>query len=1090
MRAFTKLFSVAGILLVSLLVMSSAAIAKNMHLTHDNDYEYTIDGETFFPVVWDIRGAWMNYFYYALYYAGFEEEDAFDYADDKLAGVLTQAKNAGVNSVIIRGTLGNDVNSGRPLYFPGRANMIREMGLNIIPGGFRHIQGTSDFNANMRTYIESYLSQSFPLNYAPVVGIHGFNEPDGVYDAADQTNQGHILDSLSYYHTWSNNLGLPLSSFMAMPAAYVPSLVDPHDDTESTIYQLCSRLDFPMLDWYPCRTYNESADILAPEADIWGATDLFPTDISSNHYNAYNTRDELWSLTHDESSGNTTFRVYEITGEEQMGMPGFSQIYFSQPSLAWPFEVSSSDYRASDIGDRSLAEHNQNAAVVMYHTGEQIEQAEVVIHNGTALATVNPPNLNETASTVLFCVGEDNYSSADLSVNGNTGIIGRAEMRILWYGDGVSGSQLLRNIWILEKNSSGNDLTNTISTPLTLPGSFTPTGAVWGYFWDDTFPHRQSGFILYNDAGNYVVVYTQDGDNWGVSATVHSGLFGTGVNPGAVIAYRETTWPVTSYSPAKDILCSLVNLEFTNSMYMHWSSGDGTTMEMGLDSDKFYIKEAAASSYNHLSFRHVWNSNETRFFFGGDGVETYYTQISKHFPTDDDGTGGWSGETAVNLYSAPDWGVMNSPMRARHTRRAFVNAIMDKPSSGTVSIRGGEMRGNNNKLVSDAEYSSTSSYIDNLCRAGHPGITNENGAFDLEFEWGINQTSEDNCLFANIQAFGKYPMLAASFPPSHNTGPAESDTLLYLTVAPIVHGCRGISFYALDMALQSGPVSSGGTTPLFRAPSTLLNWGPSRDCEENADIVSWVHDVAKMLTGKYGGPDFLAALVDHSSFTVLENDVFNAITCFGDVPSPGSESINFIALEEDQTGDILLIVSKDNSSGVAPFVVFGGTDARDYDSVEYWGGWDPNTALTASESGRLVQMPINLLKEYSAVSAERGGLMVAPLAVDFSCMPSHTVSLLRIPWDGGTDSSSDNIALPEFQVRRSGGTVTLQVSGELGHCDLSLFDITGRKVEEINLPEAEDHEVILSTDSYSAGMYFVVLREEADIVQMEKISIF
>ncbi|MEA3266834.1 MAG: hypothetical protein U9P42_07815 [Candidatus Fermentibacteria bacterium] len=122
-------------MLVALLTISGTAGAKNMYLTHDNDYEYTINGETFFPVVWDIRGAWMNYFHFDLYYSGSEQADAFDYADDQLAGVLLQAKNSGMNSVLIRETLGADVRSGRPLYFPDRANMIREMGLNIIPGG-------------------------------------------------------------------------------------------------------------------------------------------------------------------------------------------------------------------------------------------------------------------------------------------------------------------------------------------------------------------------------------------------------------------------------------------------------------------------------------------------------------------------------------------------------------------------------------------------------------------------------------------------------------------------------------------------------------------------------------------------------------------------------------------------------------------------------------------------------------------------------------------------------------------------------------------------------------------------------------------
>lgn len=439
MNTFKRQFTVAGLLLFAILIMPVTASAENMYLTHGNDYEYTIDGDTFFPVVWDIRGAWMNYLGYARYYKNWEDPRAFDYADGELFGVLLQAKNAGVNSVIIRESLGADVRNGNNYYFPGRANMIRDLGLNLIPGGFGHILNATDFNVLMKQHIESYLSEPVPPDYAPVVGIHGFNEPDGVYDATPG-QQGDIISELSNFHAWSNNLDLPLSSFMAMPAAFVPSLDAPHIGTDATIYQLCSHLDFPMLDWYPARTFSGTCNSTVPEADVWGATDLIPTDVSNSHYYAYNTRDELWSLDHDVSSGNTTFRVYEVTGEEQIGVPGFTQIFTSQPGLSWPFEVASSDYRASDIGDRRVSEHNQNAAVVMYHSGNQIEQAEVVIHNGTSLLTVNPPNLNETASTVLFCVGEDNYSTSDLAVNGvNTGIIGRAGMRILWCGDSAPG---------------------------------------------------------------------------------------------------------------------------------------------------------------------------------------------------------------------------------------------------------------------------------------------------------------------------------------------------------------------------------------------------------------------------------------------------------------------------------------------------------------------------------------------------------------------------------------------------------------------------------------------------------------------------
>ncbi len=105
---------------------------------------------------------------------------------------MLQAKNAGVNSVIVRGSLGADVRNQNVYYFPGRANMMRDLGLNLIPGGFGHIINATDFNVLMKQHIESYLSEPVPPGYAPVVGIHGFNEPDGVYDATPG-QQGDII---------------------------------------------------------------------------------------------------------------------------------------------------------------------------------------------------------------------------------------------------------------------------------------------------------------------------------------------------------------------------------------------------------------------------------------------------------------------------------------------------------------------------------------------------------------------------------------------------------------------------------------------------------------------------------------------------------------------------------------------------------------------------------------------------------------------------------------------------------------------------------------------------------------------------------
>ncbi|OPX29885.1 MAG: hypothetical protein B1H09_05785 [Gemmatimonadaceae bacterium 4484_173] len=337
-------------------------------------------------------------------------------------------------------------------------------------------------------------------------------------------------------------------------------------------------------------------------------------------------------------------------------------------------------------------------------------------------------------------------------------------------------------------------------------------------------------------------------------------------------------------------------------------------------------------------------------------------------------------------------------------------------------------------------------------------------------------------------------MLAASFPPSHNTGPAENDTLLYLSVAPIVHGCRGISFYALDMALQGGPASSGMSSPFFRAPNEFLNWGPSRDCEENADIVSSVHDVVGMLTGKDGGPDFLNALVNHSDYDVLDaTEAVNATYSGGGyIPVPQEEYLNFIALQEDFGGEILLLVSYDGDiDGCAsPLIYFPNEYACDFGDVECWGGWDPTQIVCSTEQTTPTSALVGV-EESTRVQKDDGSQLSQPrLAVYLEGMPAHTVSLLRIPADSSNDSVSEEEAQAVLQVLRSAGSDDLQLSGEFENCDLFLYDLSGRKVEEIEISEWEGSEIHLNSSSYSAGMYFVVLSKGTDILQMEKISIF
>ncbi len=357
------------VLLVLLAGAVSPVLATNMWETHGYDYEYEIESETIFPVGWDLGGAWFSFRDYAKAYLPTAIPDA--YANGKIKGLLGEAYEAGMNMVIIR-TEGRmdaqnmpDTLDAPTDYLSDRANMLRKRGLHVMLGGFMDILDDTEHNDDVKAVIENYITGMIsPLDWGSVIGIHGFDEPDNKYDASSSQLQESIRVALSDFHNWSNEeidpggLSYPFGCFMAKPAIYLPNLELPHIYQDpafnSTVFQLCKRQDFPMLDWYPCKTFPRSVtESSIQSADIHGATDLLPTPASSDHYRAYNTRDELWTIDYDESAQETVFHVYEVTGEGQMGSTDFLDVWSHDVLVTWPFETASSDYRASDIGGQA-----------------------------------------------------------------------------------------------------------------------------------------------------------------------------------------------------------------------------------------------------------------------------------------------------------------------------------------------------------------------------------------------------------------------------------------------------------------------------------------------------------------------------------------------------------------------------------------------------------------------------------------------------------------------------------------------------------------------------------------------------------------
>jgi hypothetical protein len=179
-------------------------------------------------------------------------------------------------------------------------------------------------------------------------------------------------------------------------------------------------------------------------------------------------------------------------------------------------------------------------------------------------------------------------------------------------------------------------------------------------------------------------------------------------------------------------------------------------------------------------------------------------------------------------------------------------------------------------------------------------------ALDTMFVYGIDGTSRSNCLIHNLRCEGRRQDGNLTFYPS-------SDTLLYLMTTSLVHGCRGIHLRALNMTMMCG--NGGGSAPsgTYRSPPLLLNWGPGVETT-NPDMLGRLYSVVRSLTGKNtSDPDFMSALIDEDYAILDTADVRNAIQNGVWHQDTDNDYLNFIALEETESEDVLLLVVNDTS---------------------------------------------------------------------------------------------------------------------------------------------------------------------------------
>jgi hypothetical protein len=163
--------------------------------------------------------------------------------------------------------------------------------------------------------------------------------------------------------------------------------------------------------------------------------------------------------------------------------------------------------------------------------------------------------------------------------------------------------------------------------------------------------------------------------------------------------------------------------------------------------------------------------------------------------------------------------------------------------------------------------------------------------------------------------------------------------------------------------------NGGGSAPsgTYRSPPLLLNWGPGVETT-NPDMLGRLYSVVRSLTGKNtSDPDFMSALIDEDYAILDTADVRNAIQNGVWHQDTDNDYLNFIALEETESEDVLLLVVNDTSE-----MLFDNTYIRfpDHDADLYTVNWVAGFECIANDSRNETK-----------------------LRLDFEMMPAYTASL-------------------------------------------------------------------------------------------------
>ena len=955
MHVYKTRFLKYVIILTGFISMPSGA--TNFYERHGNNFIYLdsisssgFDTLTYMPVIWDIRAGSIQLRDYYISY-GWDTSTDWDSTLNAIDLLMEEAWDHGINFANARGeisrmTLSELAHPDSSDFFVNIAETVRLASLNLIAGGFKTSISDSAHNDAVIDYLAEYKDYSYiwPGVSGDFIGVFGFDEPDARYEGTSWSQCQHDTVWYNLVRDYALESRDSISGDILPFGTFLCRYKTQDEDSlwyQNTIPLFCGELEYPVFDKYPC-LYGDPVERSYPDQvefdEIIGSTDLIPSD--SVDYYAYADRDEIFAL--DDSGWLRIYQFDNVTSHtDTIEIIRADSVQLPSSLRSDPIWAAS-DFRASDVGDRDSDSNRLNGAVLFFNSDNPNDNM-VVFHDGSDLLFLNDSiNIHGTLpATLAVCAGEYNFPVHHPSMSSRRGsVISRGELRILVCYRSREASGAVDRARIFEWNYSTEEFDDVTGDSLGIELDIQPVKAVWGVFWptycwwNPSNSDDESGFIVIDSSGDYQTIYEYMPSGCEIPEWTASSKFTN------LFAWDETsfiarkTWGFTSYTAGMDYICHLIECTTEEEAVLEFASGPGGSVSSALtvyesseiDLPSSFVFSDINDAASCRPYKFFDDALVISFDDGSGGSEVFQSTSQVNFQGGND--------ISISLESDTLWtpDTDESPLltsaRVYSVRQPYRVPIVADP----------------------VEYPNQTALLNGDIPPENlwDHFTDQHEALDTMFVYGVDSTSRSNCLIHNLRCGGRRQEEQLTFYP-------PPDTLLYLMTTALVHGCRGIHLRAMDITMMCGNGGDSAPSGTYRCPSLLMNWGPGLE-STNPDMIGRLFDQVQSLTGKNtSDPDFLSALIDEDYAILDTASVRNAIhDISGWHQDTSNDYLNFIALEDSVSGDILLMVVNDSDDMLGnTYIRFPSHFEEDY-IINWIAGYECITDAPESETKLLL----------------------------------------------------------------------------------------------------------------------------------------